>query len=93
MPSGEADDEKAPHLMDAGPNADRYFETTRLTFPAFRHLVHTFCRFGVPLASVVRTRWMFGLNRRLVRRCECETLMPNPGPLPQTSQTEATGFS
>jgi hypothetical protein len=26
-----------------------------------------------------------------VRRCENETFMPKPGPLPQTSQTEATG--
>jgi hypothetical protein len=25
-----------------------------------------------------------------VRRCERETLLPNPGPLPQMSQTEAT---
>jgi hypothetical protein len=28
-----------------------------------------------------------------VRRCEWETRMPNPGPLPHTSQTEATGNS
>ena len=34
---------------------------------------------------------MFGFQRRGVRRCECETLLPKPGPLPQTSQTEATG--
>jgi fatty acid kinase len=33
---------------------------------------------------------MLGLKRRGVRRCECETLLPNPGPLPQMSQTEAT---
>jgi hypothetical protein len=26
-----------------------------------------------------------------VRRCENETLLPKPGPLPHTSQTEATG--
>jgi hypothetical protein len=25
-----------------------------------------------------------------VRRCENETLLPKPGPLPQMSQTEAT---
>jgi hypothetical protein len=25
-----------------------------------------------------------------VRRCECEMLLPKPGPLPHTSQTEAT---
>src|ERR1035437_3080920 len=32
---------------------------------------------------------MFGSQRRLVRRCECETDMPKPGPLAQTSQTAA----
>ena len=32
---------------------------------------------------------MFGLKRRLVRTCECETDLPNRGPLPQISQTEA----
>jgi hypothetical protein len=25
-----------------------------------------------------------------VRRCECETVLPKPGPLPHISQTEAT---
>ena len=34
---------------------------------------------------------MFGFQRRGVRRCECDTLLPKPGPLPHTSQTEATG--
>src|SRR6478735_3164407 len=33
---------------------------------------------------------MFGSHRRCVRRCECETLMPKPGPLPHTSHTAAT---
>src|SRR5919206_1884062 len=33
---------------------------------------------------------MLGFQRRRVRRCECETDMPKPGPLPQTSQTAAT---
>jgi hypothetical protein len=31
-----------------------------------------------------------GLKRRGVRWWERETLLPNPGPLPQMSQTEAT---
>jgi len=35
------------------------------------HDVHTFKRFGV-LPTSARTDWMFGLKRRLVRRCECE---------------------
>jgi hypothetical protein len=30
------------------------------------------------------------LKRRGVRRWENETFLPNPGPLPHTSQTEAT---
>src|ERR1022692_204148 len=34
---------------------------------------------------------MFGFQRRGVRRCECDTLLPKPGPLPHKSQTEATG--
>src|SRR6202008_2532670 len=32
----------------------------------------------------------FGFHGRLVRRWECETDLPKPGPLPQTSQTAAT---
>jgi hypothetical protein len=36
---------------------------------------------------------MFGFHRRWVRRCECETDMPKPGPLPQTSHTAATSHS
>ena len=51
--------------------------------------VHTFRRLGVPLTTT-RRRWMFGFQRRGVRRCENETLLPKPGPLPQMSQTEAT---
>src|SRR5580692_11692494 len=50
--------------------------------------VHTLSRLGVP-DRTVRTVWMFGFQRRRVRRCECETLLPKPGPLPHTSQTEA----
>src|SRR5690606_25537509 len=41
-----------------------------------------------PLTSA-RTRWMFGFQRRFVRRCECDTDMPHEGFLPQTSHTEA----
>src|ERR1700753_3212132 len=57
------------------------------------HDVHTFMRFGVPWPTTARTVWMFGFQRRRVRRCECEMLLPKPGPLPHTSQTEATGYS
>ena len=59
-----------------------------MTLPERRHPVHTFRRFGAPFTSA-RTRWMFGFQRRLVRRCEWETFMPNDGFLPQMSQTDA----
>src|SRR4051812_13330253 len=41
----------------------------------------------------VRTRWMFGFQRRFVRRWECEMLWPKPGPFLQTSQLAATVIS
>src|SRR4051794_19943356 len=53
--------------------------------------VQTFMRRVVPPPAGVRTVWMFGFQRRLVRRCEWDTLWPKPGPLPQTSHTLATG--
>ena len=63
-----------------------------MTFPALMHEVHTLRRLGVP-PMTVRTRWMFASQRRLVRRCECETDCPQTGPFPQTSQVAATVFS
>jgi hypothetical protein len=39
----------------------------RETLPALMHEVQAFTRFGVPLTTV-RTRWMFGFQRRDVRR-------------------------
>ncbi len=42
--------------------------------------------------TIARTRWMFGFQRREVRRCECEMLLPKLGFLPQTSQLAATGY-
>ncbi len=63
-----------------------------VTLPARMHDVQTEIRFGVPFTSA-RTRWMFGFQRRFVRRCEWDTRMPNPGDLPQTSQTAATTFT
>jgi hypothetical protein len=56
--------------------------------PALMQEVQTLSRLGVPL-TMARTFWMFGLKRRRVRRCENETLLPKPGPLPHMSQTEA----
>ena len=61
-----------------------------MTLPALMQEVQELKRFGVPLITA-RTVWMFGFQRRFVRRWECEMLLPKPGPLPQTSQTEATG--
>ncbi|OJF79155.1 hypothetical protein NS14008_07965 [Nocardia seriolae] len=61
----------------------------RTTLPAFRQEVQTFMRRVLPGATWARTVWMFGFQRRLVRRCECETDLPKPGPLAQTSQTAA----
>src|SRR5699024_8997035 len=53
------------------------------------HEVQAFTRLGVP-PTRVRTVWMLGFQRRRVRRAETETLVPQPGAMPQTSQTEAT---
>src|SRR3954470_6043750 len=71
------------------PSADQ----ARVTLPALMQEVHTFIRLVVPPPAGVRTVWMLGFQRRLVRRCEWDTLWPKPGPLPQTSHTLATGIS
>src|SRR5439155_19405610 len=63
-------------------------EPTRWTRPAFRHEVQTFRRGGAPFTRA-RTFWMFGSQRRGVRWWEWETLIPNPGRLPQMSHTAA----
>ncbi len=44
-----------------------------MTLPALRQEVHTLRRFGVE-PTMARTRWMFGFQRRFVRRWECEML-------------------
>ena len=64
----------------------------RVTLPALMQEVHTFNLVGV-LPTVTRTDWMLGFQRRLVRRWEWEMLLPNPGPLPHTSQVAATVIS
>jgi uncharacterized protein len=57
--------------------------------PALMHEVQTLSRLGVtPIFT--RIDWMLGFQRRGVRRCEWEMLLPKPGPLPQTSQVAAT---
>ena len=81
-----------PALCSEPAVAARYAERQRETLPALMHEVQALTRFGVP-PTTARTRWMFGFQRRGVRRCECEMLLPKPGPLPQTSQLAATGHS
>ena len=58
------------------------------TLPALMHDVQTSMRLVEPLTTA-RTRWMFGFQRRLVRRWEWLTFIPNDGCLPHTSQTAA----
>src|SRR3712207_8912266 len=54
------------------------------------HEVHALIRRRLPGAISARTDWMFGFQRRGVRRCECDSDLPKPGPLPHTSHTAAT---
>ena len=53
--------------------------------------VQTLSRLGLP-ETMARTRWMFGSQRRLVFFLDQGTLWPNPGLLPHTSHTAATGI-
>jgi hypothetical protein len=64
-----------------------------MTLPALRQEVQTFRRRRWLAPIFARTVWMFGFHRRWVRRCECETDMPKPGPLPQMSHTAATSHT
>src|SRR5205807_10364233 len=49
-------------------------------------LVQTFIRRALPWGVFTRMDCKFGLKTRGVRLLACETLLPNCGPLPQTSQ-------
>ena len=49
-------------------------------------LVHTRMRFGAPFTSAF-TACRFTFQRRRDTLCACEMLLPNCGPLPQTSHT------
>ena len=68
----------------------RLWTRYRVTLPALMQEVQTFRRFGLP-ATVARTRWIFGSQRRLVFFFDQGTLWPKPGPFPQMSHTAATG--
>jgi uracil-DNA glycosylase len=58
--------------------------------PALMQEVHAFTRFlFAPGWLTECTTWMFGSQRRLVRRWECDTDLPKPGPFPQISHTAA----
>ena len=65
-------------------------EGQRVTLPALMQEVQTLSRLGLP-DTIARTRWMFGFQRRLVFFFDQGTLWPNPGLLPHTSHTAATG--
>src|SRR2546430_17499656 len=53
--------------------------------PALMQLVQTFMRSTPPCGRCTRMDCRFGLKRRRVRLFAWETLLPNCGPLPQTS--------
>src|SRR5205085_10154866 len=55
------------------------------TLPALMQVVQTFIRTVPPCGRWTRIDCRLGLNRRGVRLFACETLLPNCGPLPQTS--------
>lgn len=58
-------------------------------FPARMHEVQMLIRRGAP-STRTRTLWMFGFQRRFVRRWEWLRFIPNDGCLPHTSHTAAT---
>jgi hypothetical protein len=65
------------------------FRTGRLTtLPDRMHEVHALIRLGVP-STIARTRCTLGFQRRLVRRWEWLTFMPNDGFFPHMSHTDA----
>ena len=76
-------------LDDSLQRTSRHGQRTALTtLPALRHDVHTLTRLVEPLTTA-RTRWMFGFQRRFVRRWEWLTAIPNDGCFPHTSHTAA----
>ena len=55
------------------------------TLPALMQVVQTFIRTVPPCGRWTRIDCRLGSKRRGVRLFACETLLPNCGPLPQTS--------
>src|SRR5215813_12604569 len=74
---------------DAPGKAQAAFET----LPALMQVVQTFMRRAPPCGVCTRIDCRFGSKRRGVRLFACETLLPNCGPLPQTSQRLAIFFN
>ena len=62
------------------------------TLPALMQDVQTFTRTFPPCGRWTRTDCKLGSKRRRVRLFACETLLPNCGPLPQTSHLLAMTF-
>jgi len=58
-----------------------------VTLPERRQLVQTRIFLLLPPCTLAFTGCRFTFQRRLVMLCACEMLLPNCGPLPQTSQT------
>lgn len=62
----------------------------RTTLPALMHDVQALRRCLLPPGRATTcTVWTLGSQRRLVRRWECDTDLPKPGPFPQMSHTAA----
>ena len=74
--------------LDDSLHDDAAFQPALTILPDLMQPVQTFRRVGV-LPTKARTFWIFGFQRRFVRRCECDTAMPHDGPLPHTSHTDA----
>src|SRR5207237_3934726 len=86
----KAEDEELPtgllRLRNEHESAVRNSQAALATLPALMQLVQTFIRRAPPCGNLTRIDWRLGLNTRGVRLLACETLLPNCGPLPQTSQ-------
>jgi hypothetical protein len=63
-----------------------YRQAALAIFPALIQLAQTFIRLLPPVGNFTRMDCRLGLKTRGVRLFACETLLPNCGPLPQTSQ-------
>jgi hypothetical protein len=63
----------------------RAVQAALATLPALMQLVQTFMRSTPPLGRCTRIDCRLGSKRRRVRLFAWETLLPNCGPLPQTS--------